>query len=296
VIRGVGTNIVLAAALAWGQRGILTSDGHRGPIAIFPNAAIEFSIETPGATDPRWSGGSLVVNRHGVLRLVRDKNDRVLFGYEVEASASNLSGAIDIRIKPIDAKAAENFPSESLPMPVPTVAAERDFRGVHKEEVVRLEILYNPATGEKIFDVLRPYTGSTSEPNSNASTERLDKLSFRDISIAFNGEKLAPQAGALTGGVAARVYIPGHGAYYLATSVPKTSQPFQHMAYIEGNRLEFAIDGDHIQIASKDNILEQSKSGVLWIYHDPTFRPQSHPEAIALLVATSVEYALQHSY
>jgi hypothetical protein len=295
VIRRVGVVIALAAVAVWGQRSIWRGDGHRGPIAIFPNAAIEFSIETPGATDPRWSGGSLVVNRHGVLRLVRDTNDRVLFAYEVDASAGNLSGDINIRIKPLDAKEAANFPDAGLPVPVPTVTAERIFRGIHKEEAVRLEILYNPATGEKIFDVLRPYTGTAPEPDSDPTVRRLAQLSFRDISITFNGEKLAPQTGALTGGAAARIYVPGHGAYYLATSVPKTSQPFQHTAYVEGNRMEVDIDGDHIQIGSKDNILDQSKSGVLWIYHDPKFQPNSHLDAVALLVATSVESVLQHS-
>lgn len=117
MIRRVGVVIALAAVAVWGQRSIWRGDGHRGPIAIFPNAAIEFSIETPGATDPRWSGGSLVVNRHGVLRLVRDTNDRVLFAYEVDASAGNLSGDIDIRIKPWMQRRRRTSPTRACQCP-----------------------------------------------------------------------------------------------------------------------------------------------------------------------------------
>ncbi len=87
----------------------------------------------------------------------------------------------------------------------------------------------------------------------------------------------------------ARFYLPGHGAYFVAAYQPTAPPMFRHMVYADGRNLEFAVDGDFIRITSKGNVLTRSESGIVWVYHDPKYRPQSHAEAPGLVVADKVE-------
>ncbi len=67
-------------------------------------------------------------------------------------------------------------------MPIATVAAAREFDGVRKGQAVRLEILYNPATGEKVYDIFRPSTDARPGPNMTAdSAPAAEELSLREI-------------------------------------------------------------------------------------------------------------------
>lgn len=289
-----------SASIAWAQPG--GGKGDRKLRAWFPDAGVEFSTETTGATESVSSGGSILVNDMGVLRIVADKNGHVLYAYGVEASAGPLPDTVTIRIKPLEPKAAQlirernppgrrvalEFPSGAIP----TLAAAREFPGVKKGEAVRLEILYNPSTGEKVYDILRPSTEPRPGEKTLAdSAPAHEEFSFREISIKVNGIGIPPPGGWLTGAVA-RLYLPNRGAYFLAAYAPATPQPFRHMLYADGHNLEFAIDGDDIRIASAGNILTLSESGVLWIYHDPKYQPASHPEEPQLAFADKAESLL----
>jgi hypothetical protein len=64
-----------------------------------------------------------------------------------------------------------------------------------------------------------------------------------------------------------RLYLPGRGAYFIATYPPQTQQPFERTASVSGNRLDIAIDGDSIEIVSKRNIPPHRPNGSLSVYH-----------------------------
>ena len=115
-----------------------------------------------------------------------------------------------------------------------------------------------------------------------------EELSFREIALMVNGQKTAAPAGWLTGAVA-RLYLPGHGAYFLSTYQPKTAHVFRRIVYADRHNLEFAIDGDFIRITSNGNVLTRSESGIVWVYHDPQYQPESQSGAADLVFADKVE-------
>src|SRR5580700_11170912 len=149
--------ILLAAALlAFAQK-----DEPRKLRAYFlDGTGVEFEQEATGSTVLALHGGGLAVSDEGIERIVSDKDGNVLYAYLVEAWASPQSGAVTIRIKPLNKETEASLRSHPggwhATGPIGTVAGVREFPGVRKGQAVRLEILYNPSTGEKIYDILRP--------------------------------------------------------------------------------------------------------------------------------------------
>lgn len=252
---------------------------------------VEFEQETTGSTVLAMHGGGLTVDDHGTERIVEDKNGNILYGYGVEAWAGPQAGTVTIRIKPL-AKESQARHKE----PIGTVAGVREFPGIRKGQAVQLEILYNPSTGEKIYDILRPSTDATPElwrQGTRAADAELagQELSFREIALVVNGEKTGAPAGWLTGAVA-RLYLPGRGAYFLSTYQPKTYQTFRPVVYVDRHNLEFAMDGDFIRITSNGNVLTQAETAILWVYHDPKYQPQSQTDKADVVFADKVESLL----
>jgi hypothetical protein len=285
--------ILLAAALlAFAQK----DEPRRLRAYFLDGTGVEFEQETTGSTVLALHGGGVAVSDEGIERVVSDKDGNILYAYFVEAWASPQAGAVTIRIKPLNKETEASLRSHPGPSwhttgPIGTVAGVREFPGVRKGQAVRLEILYNPSTGEKIYDILRPSTDVSPENAGHMGAEAplaAEEFSFREIALIVNGQKTAAPAGWLTGAVA-RLYLPGHGAYFLSAYQPKTAHVFRHIVYADRHNLEFAIDGDFIRITSNGNVLTRSESGIVWVYHDPQYQPESQSGAADLVFADKVE-------
>src|SRR6202050_5481029 len=252
--------ILLAAALlAFAQK----DEPRRLRAYFLDGTGVEFEQEATGSTVLALHGGGVAVSDEGIERVVSDKDGNILYAYFVEAWAGPApqAGAVTIRIKPLNKETETSLRSHPGPSwhttgPIGTVAGVREFPGVRKGQAVRLEILYNPSTGEKIYDILRPSTNVSPENAGHRGAEAPlagEELSFREIALVVNGQKTAAPAGWLTG-AAARLYVPGHGAYFLSAYQPKTAHVFSHTVYADRHSLEFAIDGDFIRVKSTGNV------------------------------------------
>jgi len=287
--------LLAAALLAFAQK-----DEPRKLRAWFADGTgVEFEQETTGSTVLALHGGGLTVSDAGIERVVSDKDGNLLYAYFVEAWAGSQAGTVTIRIKPLDKEAEADLhihhgPDWRTRGPVATVAGVREFPGLKKGQAVQLEILYNPSTREKIYDILRPTTDASPELAGHMGADAAlagQEFSFREIALAVNGEKTPAPAGWLTGAVA-RLYVPGRGAYFLSTYQPKTYQAFRQAVYVDRHNLEFAMDGDFIRITSNGNILTRAESGIVWVYHDAKYQPQSQTAKADLVFADKAESLL----
>ena len=254
---------------------------------------VEFEQETTGSTVLAMHGGSVTVSDAGIERIVSDKDGNILYAYFVEAWTDPQYGTVTIRIKPLDKEAEADLhihhgPDWRTSGPVATIAGAREFPGLKKGQAVQLEILYNPSTREKIYDILRPSTDASPGYRGADAALAGEELSFREISLVVHGEKIAAPGGWLTGAVA-RLYLPGRGAYFLSTYSPKTYQAFHQAAYVDRHNLEFAVDGDFVRVTSSNNVLTRAESGIIWVYRDAKYRPQSQPEKADLVFADKVD-------
>jgi hypothetical protein len=228
--------------------------------AWFPDGAgVEVHVESTGTTSQtEVSGGGTVRNR-SISRFVQDSQNATVFAYGLEAERAQEPFAVNIRIKP-----AKNGD--------PTVSAIREFPAVKIGQEIRIQILTNPSTGEHIYDVLRPLEGASPSPGYNVEGVSVPKL-------VLNGTAVAVKSNWATG-QPARLYIPGHGAYYLSWE----SRPNARLAgYIEKNRLIFLMDSEYVEMTFSRAVLAAAQGGPVWVYHDRGFVPENHGGAVCLL-------------
>lgn len=230
------------------------ADGTRVTIQTFSSG--------PKAEQAIYSSGAVVQTAPGVWhRVLNDKQGKkVAFAYDLEAGRASAAGTFFLRIKPVD----QAFAREQQSGGVPTVSAIREFNSIKIGEGIAIDLLSNPTTGEKIFDVLQP--SNPAEPPKPSSEE----FALQVTSILLNGQpvKLTGVEDSSLTGSAAIFYLPGHGAYFLSLE----SRPhFQQAAHVEGRKLWFELDNDRVEIQSKSRLLTKSENRMVWVRHDPSF-------------------------
>ena len=258
---------MIAKLLAVGVLAVfsLTAQTYATP-AWFPDGTgVELRIETTGSTtQTELTGGGGLFNGGDpggiqVYRSVQDRLGKTVFGYRLEAYKAREPNAITIRIT----RGAGD----------PTVSDVREFPAVKYGQEVKIEILTNPATGERVYDVLRPIEGLSPSPGYHAiGTVTIPKLVVNGQTLAVRSEWVSGQS--------PRLYVPGQGAYYLSWE----SRPKYRLAgYIEKNRLIFLMERQYVEMTFPGNVLTKAEGGPVWIYHDPAFVTADHGGATCVL-------------
>jgi hypothetical protein len=263
---------------------------------------IEIYTETTGPSHPSSTRqetpqGSIGIFYDKQFRLVVDKDKNVLFGYYLDGRSSTVPNAEFIRISPIDqanfkevGRGAFKYPAG----PVPTVDTVREFPAVKIGQVVTLDILFNPSTGEKIYEVIRPLT---EPPPKDALHHAVvtgggegDQLSLKEISLRVKGQSVDAPVSWMIGG-AARIDVPGHGLFIVSASDPQNSL-FYKAAQVNRESLSWNLDGDRVEITSKTNVLGWSDTALIWVYHDPHYKSLDAPKNVVLQTADTVAWLL----
>ncbi len=265
--------------------------------ASFPDGTgVDIFTETTGASQISWEGSMGIAQDH-VNRVVVDRGNNILFVYNLEASRGTSPNTAKIRIEPLGAKAEAEMLKYGLGPSglkfsgahIPTVAGIREFQAVKIGEAVTLDILYNRATGEKIFDVLRPLAVPSSAIGASVAVIPAPQtISLKEITVQVNGLAIHAPASWIIG-AAVRIDIPGHGSYVVAAYDPNGPDPghiFRAVARADGKTLNWVLGRDHVEITSSTNILREGGKGMLWVYRN------TQPEALRLQAADTVEWLL----
>jgi len=266
--------------------------------ASFPDGtAIEILTQTTGASPIDQRGemgiGPGVGPQDMVNRVVIDRAGNILFAYNLEASRGTAPGTVKIRIEPISpASEATIIKSSSMGgrprftgAHLPTVAAVREFPAVQRGQAVTLDILQNPSTGEKIYDVLRPIAGSASVM-SVESVPAQETISLNRITLRVNGKSM-PAPSSLVMGEAVRIDVPRHGAYILTAADPHQAD-FTKIARADGKTLTWTTGSNRFEITSAANVLTQAQKGELWLFQDRHYQP----DVVSLQSADTVNWLL----
>ena len=226
--------------------------------AWFPDGAgVELYTEIASSSQQTSVQGGGMIQNGRLSRIVQDSQNTTVFSYDLEAEKAAEPGAVTIRIKPASGG-------------TPTVAAVREFPSVKRGQEVRLEILANPATGERVYDVLRVADGPNPSPQGLA-VQVVERPVSGPIGLVVNGQSLVIKS-TWTAGKPARLYLPGQGAFYLSwENRPK----FRLAGYVEKNRLIFLMDSDYVEMTLGGNVLTTAERGPVWVYHDPGSDRQS---------------------
>jgi hypothetical protein len=234
-------------------------------------ALLAIHTESSARNSPLSTSGSVAVGKGDVsTRVVLDKASNPIFAYEIEAKKSP-KGMIALRIKPVDQERLRKErwgpPNMKLQGDVPTLATVRAFPLLRPGDSVQVDILYHPASGEKIWDVLRvidePLPGAN-EPKRPAG----NLFSFESVRVDLNGETIHKPGNFWLIGAGMKMSIPQKGDFYL-TLTPTPDLPYQASGWVDHAVLRFKSGADQIEVTGKSNLLQKSDYGTVWVLHDP---------------------------
>lgn len=226
---------------------------------------LDIHTESTGSNLPVSTSGSEVVPAgYDFHRVVFDKAGALLLGYDIEARKAG-QGTYTVRIKPVDTDKFK-IGGNGKWLDIPTVSGVREFPPLRTGDAVEVDILYNPATRERIYDVLK--VAAEQPPARVAPDPSGERFSLENVRVTINGKTIVEQRNTWMRGAAVMIYLPGRGESYLALS-PSADFPLQAYGWIDHNILRFFAGGELVEITGKSNMLQKSDFGTVWVYHVP---------------------------
>ena len=226
---------------------------------------LDIHTESTGSNLPVSTSGSEVVPAgYDFHRVVFDKAGALLLGYDIEARKAG-QGTYTVRIKPVETDKFK-IGGNGKWLDIPTVSGVREFPPLRTGDAVEVDILYNPATRERIYDVLK--VAAEQPPARVAPDPSGERFSLENVRVTIKGKTIVEQRNTWMLGAAVMIYLPGRGESFLALS-PSADFPLQAYGWIDHNILRFFAGGELVEITGKSNMLQKSDFGTVWVYHVP---------------------------
>jgi hypothetical protein len=226
---------------------------------------LDIHTESTGSNLPvSTSGSETVPAGYDFHRVVFDKQGALLLGYDIEARKAG-QGTFTVRIKPVD---TDKFKvgGNGKWLDIPTLTGVREFPPLRIGDAVEVDILYNPATRERIYDVLKV---SGDRSSAHATPEPAgERFSLENVRLTINGKTIAEERNTWMRGGGLMIHLPGRGEFYLALS-PSADFPLQPSGWIDHTILRFFAGSELVEITGKSNMLQKSDFSTVWMYHVP---------------------------
>ena len=276
--------VPLVAWAAWSQT--KTTDEMKFSVN---GAGIAIHAESSGPQSPLSTSGSGVSYDSGrAYRVVLDRDNKPLFAYELELRGVP-PNQVRVTIKPADQGElrALDWLKGKIVGDVPTIAAVRAFPPLRLGDEVHVDIMYNPKTGEKLWDVLRVTPEAQPMPKPGKVFTG-PQFSWEGVKVAIDGKVVADRSANWMIGEAIMMRVPGRGEYYMALQ-PPAGFPFQPTGWVDRNVLRFHADGEQVEITGRSNLLMKSDTGTVWIYHVPEVRAKGRADAVDITCSGDVD-------
>ena len=200
------------------------------------------------------------------FRIFRDQNHLAVFAYELEVARSGAQG-FRLTTKPAGDEFARRFPYSDGGKPVPTFSADKDY-ALDSDEPVNIGVYELEGQGLTVVDTVQ--IGRRSSTSSSGG-----QLRFAGLGISVNGVSVKAPSGSTVSGRYVMFYLPGQGGFFFASeSVP--GRNFIKAGYIDGNKMQFTVDNLSYECTTLAPIAAQNLRQELWVYHDPTYRPEGN--------------------
>jgi hypothetical protein len=162
---------------------------------------------------------------------------------------------------------------------------------VRAGDIVAIDLLENPATGQKVVDYLE-------FKRSNAATAELSPLgdlSLADVEfqlenfrISLNGTVLdaSTRVGGSISGAAVWFYLPERGRFVMSL-LPNPKLGFRRAGEVSNRSLTFTEGRERYDIQSTSRIVPAGGRFNLYVLHDPKWRPTRVVSNLPLIVGAA---------
>ncbi len=270
-----------------------TSAKRQQVLQVSSGGFISFKSETSGIDTNRVaetqslasliSSQALAGENRIIHRVITDSEQRVIFGYDLLVSSDPITRKFSLAVMPADEAFRRTFLKDSTPKRIEDLFATfpRSTRPqtLDDGDAVSLELLVNQEAGMKIVDVVRvTFDRQTLLEKSFDSTLKdftLDAvaLSVKSYQLLIDGQLVAKsKATAGCSGALLWLYVPERGRFIFSL-VPRDGYSFEKVGVIDGNRIEFVVDGESYEWLSGVPILPNGGTWNLWVLRDQDYTP-----------------------
>jgi len=216
-----------------------------------------------------------------IHRILRDREGRFVFGYDLWIFADRATKQFKIAIRPLDPRLEESLrPAGSPPVEVvSTFPKSTEPQTVKDGSEFSVDLLVNRNAGVKFIDVVKlSFDRSALGEEAPARPARdfraeVVAMEMKDYSLFVN-EELLTTGKSKTGssGALLWLYVPQRGRFIFSL-VPRPDYPFMKVGAVSGNKIEFSIRGEHFEWLSSAPILHEEGTWNLWVLSDPKYLP-----------------------
>jgi len=226
---------------------------------------------------------SLAADNRIIHRVISDSNQRVIFGYDLWVNSDPITRKFSLAVMPADEAFRRTFLKDAAPRRTEDLFAtfprSTTPQTLDDGDAVSVELLVNQETGLKIVDVVRvTFDRSTLLENYFETTPKdftLDavSLSVKGYQLLLDGQVVA-KSKATVGCTGALLwfYVPERGRFIFSL-VPRDGYSFEKIGVIDGNRIEFVVDGESYEWLSGVPILPNGGTWNLWVLRDKDYTP-----------------------
>jgi hypothetical protein len=264
--------IALMATALWGQESNLS--------AGFGEFQVRFltRVEPPGENARERLPGGVVVYQGRVLHTIDDSANKREFAYELLLEPSQDGNTVQIRVESVRLPNPWQFAAS----PGRTLIELPKYPVIPKVKVgdtVALDLLVNPATGQKIVDYLTVVRrgGEPAEPARDFTVADAD-LRIDRPRVSVNGKLVYASAnsGDSVSGTEVYIYLAGHGRFMLSLA-PHEKHPYQKNGVASGNTITFHDGTTEYRVECATRVVPGEGRYNLYVVHEPGWTGMGEP-------------------
>lgn len=217
-----------------------------------------------------------------IHRVLTDSERRVVFAYNLVIKSDPIARKFSLTVLPADDAFRRSFLKDFTPLrsneDVATFPGSTATQTLDDGDAVSLELLVNQDSGVKIIDVVtltfdRPRLRENFlESAPKDFTLDAVALKINNSSLSINGTLVSKSKSSGCSGSLLWFYVPERGRF-IVSLVPREGYEFQKIAVLDGNRIEFTVDGELYEWSSANSILPDGGAWNLWVLRDPDYTP-----------------------
>jgi hypothetical protein len=240
---------------------------------------------------PRPSSQELHIGGGGIddsktqHRILQDSQQKKYFGYDLNVDSLG-GGTFQLTFKPLTIPSLDvgffALGPDWSELPMPSIPATMQ---VNDGETVALDLLVNPATGEKIVE----YITVNAKPKSSANANPPADLQLSDIRMSLmsptlhvNGKSREWNHGDAHGsasGAILWVYVPDRGRFLLSFT-PHLDLGFRQAGQVRGSNIKFTWNSETYELRTAGNVIPADGAWNLYVYQDTGYQPEGYPPTL----------------
>lgn len=217
-----------------------------------------------------------------IHRVLTDSERRVVFAYNLVIYADPIARKFSLTVLPADEAFRRSFLKDFTPLrsnqTLATFSESAAPQTLDDGDAVSLELLVNQESGVKIIDVVTlTFDRPRQRENFLESVPKdftLDAIALKvnNSSLSINGTLVSKSKSSGCSGALLWFYVPERGRFIFSL-VPREGYEFQKIAVLDGNRIEFSVNGELYEWSSATSILPEGGAWNIWVLRDPDYTP-----------------------